>query len=326
MLAIPLLGGSIASAQVTPPVEPLDADTAAGPPDGDVPPFVIPGKSLSANVVAENTFESDLKGGGTSERFKVGASVSLDTGFLALDGSRPAGPQDITGPLLGYSVSFGFNALSFDLDQLGPQGAAFGLSDDLLEQAYSFNVNPRLTIALDKASSLAVGGFFSFAFEEGADVGDSFTPGGFIGYRRVLNEQANVLVGVAAFAQLDDSTLVVPIISLNIDRGPGDVFFESQGLGLRGGYRFDDRLALSVGAKWEGNDFRLEQDDLILINRRLTVDVAAEYQVDDRIQVGVTIGSDVYTNYELVEDSGNELFDVEAEPGLLVSAFASLRL
>ncbi|MEM7809569.1 MAG: hypothetical protein AAF561_15780 [Planctomycetota bacterium] len=293
----------------------LPANGEVEPPAATPPPFAIPGASQSARTFVRSVFDTDFKdGGGSADRFTTGASLGFDSGFLSLDGSRPASPQDISGPLVSVAGSFTFRYHSWDLDNLGPQGRAVGLPDDLLEDAYVFSFNPRLSVALDKQSSLAAGAFLAFEFEDGADVGDAFIPGGFIGYRREFNRNVVVTTGVVAFYLLDDSFFVVPLLAINVDYGDDAFFLTSEGLGARTGYRFGSDIALSVGGEFIGNNFRLQSDG-ILEQQAVRLDVGVDWTPSRAMTVSARVGGDVWGQYIVSDESGREVFDVEVEPG-----------
>ncbi len=329
-LAFMSTAAGVASAQVTADqptdVDDLVTDTPNVPDSSEAPPFVIPGPSASVSTFADGVFDADLKGGGTTDRFTTGIGLNLDSGFLSLDGTRPASPADVTGPLVGLSLGINFAYHSWDLEQLGPQGAAIGLSDDLLEDAYSFGFNPRVSLALDKASSLAVGAFLSFNFEDGADIGDSFTPGGFIGYRRELDEAVTVLFGVAAFYEIDDDLVLLPLITIDIDYGEDAFYLASQGLGTRVGYRFEEGIALSTGINFNGTDFLLADGDRLLMQQNVRADIGVDWTPSDNVTISGRVGADLWGEYEVLDDDGRELFDVEADPAVAASATVSLRL
>jgi hypothetical protein len=317
----PLPGGDDAAVQ-----EALTLDETPAP-DGPIDDDLrLPPPETRIEFVTGFTDRSDLKGGGEQTYAFQSLSINSDIGFVGLDGSRPKLITEVRGPVVRPSLGGNFTVYQFDLDALGPQGLAAGLDEDVLDTAYEFSVSPRATIALSRELGLLVGGGVAFGFEEGADVGDALTWNALIALRREVGPRLALIGGVAVGDRLEDSILVLPGIGLTLTPGEDGtgLFINAIGPSIEVGYAVTPPLRFSIRGEFDGNSLLLE-DERVIARQAVTLDAGVEWRPTERLTVEGRVGSDVYTRYELRDGGDDEIFDVEAEPALVVSAVVGYR-
>lgn len=223
-----------------------------------------------------------------------------------------------------FTVELGGEASFYDFDD------AAGLipgTDDPLDDAYRFNVSPRLVFFHTRRLSYLAGASAEFSGEPDADIGDAMTYGGFGGVRYAFTDEFALTLGVSARTRLEDSALVLPLIGVEWtvnDR----LRLETQGLGLRAVTRVNDRLDFTVSGGWELREFRLADDHAlpegVIRDRRVGIGAGFTWRATDDIALSLTGGAVAWQEFTIDDRDGDEVSEVNTDPAAFVTLSARI--
>lgn len=236
--------------------------------------------------------------------------------------------RSLLGATLGWRTS---DQLQFGVDIAGEyshysfrdaSGLGAGISDPLSD-ALQVTITPSARWAIDDHWVATVAGLLRFAGELGADVGDSITGGGFVTIGYQFTEDLLVSLGVGVLSRLEDDADVIPLIGVEwrVDE-TFSVFTEGTGVGLFA--RLDEAWSVKLFGRWDSRDFRLDDDgenpEGVLRDEAVSIGVDLIWRPGRAVDVSVGTGAVVYHNYELLDESGDELGDDDGDVAPFIHA------
>lgn len=181
-----------------------------------------------------------------------------------------------------------------------------------------------------KLWSATFGPRFEIARESGADDGDSFIVGGFVTVRRQINDSFSIGLGASVSSRFEDDVLVVPLPV--IDWRVNDtlrVYSERVGINVR--QQLSEQWVVTFKARYEPREFRLDDSasaplpDGVLRDESVLLGVEVAWRPAHWIEAALEIGGVVYQDFELLNSSGDEVFDDSTDPTFFVAGRVVLR-
>lgn len=278
------------------------------------PPMV----SFTISGRADHRFESDMKTG-DGDMSVTRVRGDLGVGFVIDERTR-----------LGFSFGHEQSRYSFGGFDLLP-----GIERPLRD-AHATDLGARISHQFDQRWGAIIGGRVEFAGESGADLDDSATFGGFGAVTYRFSETFTFGAGAAVSTRLEDSTLVVPVVLLDIkitDRlSFGNIDPRSAaglGVGVSLRYQLTEEWTLSLGAGYQQREFRLDTGNTIsggvFRDSGFPVALDATYTPNPHFSIGARAGAMVWHEIKLFDDNGDRLADSELDPTPFVGFGASVR-
>lgn len=316
------------TAQSTPPTPPVapELPEAGAKSPGDQPYFNrsdearparaagnMSGTTIELRLRADYTFGADFQdAGGDVSVTHVGGGLGVGMSL----GDRARLLLNLDGEGSWYNFSNVSNFIAGTPDQ------------DPMDFGYIVRFAPGLVYQLNETWGLTGGGILQVGAEDGADAGDAITGGGYLGVRYQLAQGAFVTLGVIAVTQLEDDTLFLPLLGLELAITER-IQLENEGLGLRIMARIDDHWRVGIFGKYEIREYRLADDNLsapggVLRDSRVPVGVNLEWQPTSNVRLRLSGGAIVYQQYKVDDSNGNELGDDENDVTPFVGLFGSI--
>ncbi len=274
------------------------------------------GLRFRLNTGFSHQFDSDIDDGGEFDvtRFGVGGGVAIDLGErLSLD-----------------------NILSYEFDSYDFSGSSGFGGLDPWDDVHTVRYRPQLTYDVDESWSVFGGPILSFSAEDGADFGNSFTGGAFVGASHRWSETFSASAALVVISQIDDDAIVFPFILLNwkisddwvLRTGPADLG-SSGGGGIELVWSFDDDWQLAFGAQYQSRRFRLDDRGVAPegVGEVTSVPIYAKLiwsagsNVSANLFAGVVVGGEL----RLENDDGNKLSEEDFDPAGVIGARVSIR-
>lgn len=271
------------------------ADSSAGAPEAPARP--VSGRdqewSLSFAPRAEYTFSGDLR--------SSDSRVSVARTGVEFNASGPLG--DRARLLLNADLEASF--YRFKDTALPLPSAAEPIRD-----AYTLRIRPGVSYKLDDEWSLLGGAIVEFAGESGAEVGKSVTFGGYGGAAYRVNENLSLTFGLIVKTRLEDDAFVAPLLGVRwkIDE---KLSLATEGLGVRLTAKVSEQFNVSMFARYEMRDFRLDDDAIIpsgiVQDTRLPVGATLEWSPSTRFNLALSGGVIAFQKFTFLNENGDEL-------------------
>lgn len=282
------------------------ADVPASSPDQNQRPPV----TLSLHAFTAYEFEADTDDGDASYSvFRAGGDATI--GWRASEA-------------LNLSFGIGYDVSDYSFDNFSDIVPAID-EDDPFDEFHQFSFSVTGRYQLDPTWHVSLGGFARAGFETGADVGDSWTGGGFgaVGFR--VGEDLTLGFGVGATSQHDDDPFVFPVITVNWQINE-KLRLDSQKLGARLTYTLTDELDLFARAEYFRREYRLDEhediDSGVFRDARVPVGVGVEWRPLAGLTVGFEAGAMVYSELRFYDDDNDRVASTDADP----TAYLALHL
>ena len=255
----------------------------------------------SANYAADTDLHDD---GGSFSVFRSGGSIAFERPFSPTTDLR----LNISGEYSHYFFR-NINAVP------GDDG-----SDSL--DAYQFDIRPTISHRFSENFS-AFGGFTVTASGMSeAHVDDALSYGVFAGVNYRVSPNVWIGGGLAVTTQLEDSALVVPLLSVNWQITP-DWMLSSDGLGLKLAYKLDDAWTVYARARYDFRQFRLDGSEVlsngVLTDQSVPIAVGITYDFGDSLKMSAEAGVVAYRRLEFRDSGGDQVGADEADPAAFVS-------
>ncbi len=268
-------------------------DAAPAQEDSQTTTLIKDGSDIQFNFHASSTYYADS---------------DFDDASGSLKAWRNALGVSAQGDLGEGRWSVGFNAEITDYDFTPPPsggggggGGARGTIGALVfDDVTILGLTTRYTGRIDDENSWFIGGGISAAFENGADLDDSFTGAIFGGASHKYSDKLTLGLGVLVRTRLEDSVLVIPMPIFRYDMGNGWTL-ENQRAGAKIMYAANDKLSFGVAGEFESRSFRLDDANALpggaANETRIPVAFVTEYKAAKKVtlsaRVGAAIGSDI---------------------------------
>lgn len=289
------------------PAQPAAADpTAPATPGAPTPPIAEEAAlkqpwRVSFTLKGSHAFSADLDG--TPGEFGV-TRLGADLGVMI-----PTGEKSRLAVGLDWTQSF--------YDFKDATGFAAGFSEPWSD-AFEVGLSAIYSQPLEGRWGMFVGALANSSGEEGAEFSDTLTYGGLGGVSYQFSDSFTASLGVLAQSRLEDSAMVIPIpgIDWKISEEWRLSSLNKPGLTLL--YSPGKDWTFSLGAAYEGREFRLNDRDAapegVGRDRGVPVLLGAEWRPSNRITVGGFVGAYVYRKLRLEDSGGNELSEFEVDP------------
>lgn len=289
-----LAGAGSASGQVRPPT------------DIRTPPLTV-----SLTPRGEYTFESDLK--------DTPGSVSIARAGMGLSLTAPLNEKFRL--LLNGDVE----ASWYDFkDSINITPGVNDPADDL----YRVQLSPGFSYAIDDRWALLAAGIFEFAGEGGVDISDGMTYGGYLGARYKFNDNFALTFGGGAKTRLEENADFIPLIGFEWTIKQ-KLRLASDGLGLKLTADVAEQWAVSIGARYEQREYRLDDDapvsEGILRDKRVPVRAGIEWSPSKTVSVELAGGLVAWQEYRFDDSEGAEIREVNTDPAGFVALQARIR-
>lgn len=259
----------------------------------------------------EHAFSSDLDLGGKVRRSEYGVSGLV---------TYAADPQvDV-----GLSGSYTLRSYSF-------RGAT-ALGAEPWDDVHRINI--RGNVRFKHPDFVIFGGpIISFARETDGVWNDSFTGGGLAGASFVVNDHLRIGGGLGVISQLEDSTLVFPLILVDwriADRWRlGNEFGSSSPGGIELIWSATDDWEIGFGGRYDFDRFRLDENGVVPSGigevTGAPIWVRATRRIEDRLELSVFGGVSLFSNYRLEDSDGNRIAEDDGDPTPVVGISVSAR-
>lgn len=175
-----------------------------------------------------------------------------------------------------------------------------------------------------------------FQGETGADLGDSLSGGGFMGFSYKVNDRLTIGPGFGAITQLEDRPTYFPVLiidwrisehwSLSTGRGIGATL----GPGLVLGWKPVENWRFGIGARYDKTRFRLNDSggvapDGVGEDRSQPVFLSAEYSPNRELFVSAVGGAQVGGELKIDDQNGNQLAESDYDVGAFVGVTFGIR-
>lgn len=227
-----------------------------------------------------------------------------------------------------FSASYGLDEYRFSgsggLGGLDPWGDITNLSFTAL-----------LRTKLSDNWSFIGGPSIRFTAEEGSNLYDGFSGGGFAGLSYRVNDRITIGPGVGVFSEIEGSVQVFPILIVNWELGnnlslrTGGGTGASRGPGLELVWDRRDKIEFAVGARYDSDRFRLddvgvapdgvgEVEGFSLVGR-------VRWKPTPTVDLSAFGGVRFQSTLRLEDQNGNELFDEDVDPQPIFGLSATIR-
>ncbi len=224
---------------------------------------------------------------------------------------------------------------SYILDQYDFSGSG-GLGElDPWEDVQQVAFSALLRRRLDDGWSFFGGPVLRFAAEDGADLEDGLSVGGFLGLGYRVDERLTIGPGVGVFSEIEGDVDVFPVIivdwrirdDLTLRTGGGTG--ATRGPGLELGWRASDELEVLLAARYESERFRLDDEGVAPegVGEEEGFGLVAGLRWTPRPSIRISaVGGVRFANQLTIEDDdGVTLFEEDADPQPVAAITASIR-
>lgn len=199
---------------------------------------------------------------------------------------------------------------------------------DPLGDATRLQLAPTIGYQIDERWGVLVGGLLNFSFENGADIGQSFTGGAIVGARYKFNENFTLTFGVIASSRLEDDWVVYPLLGLRWQITP-EVTLESRGLGLELTAKIADAWSVVVFGLYESREFRLDDSgplpDGVARDQRIPIGVGVVFRPTKDIDVRLEGGFLAWQRFTFDDSTGARIGRQEADLAPMIGLRGTIR-
>ncbi|MBX3401992.1 MAG: hypothetical protein KF699_01140 [Phycisphaeraceae bacterium] len=223
---------------------------------------------------------------------------------------------------LGMSADFESSWYDFGNASMLPGG------DAPLDSAASIRFGPNIFYAISQQWSVFAGAGPEFSGAYGADVGDSFTFGGYVGARYAFSENFALSFGVQGRTRLEEDARLLPLLGIEWQI-TDDVRLTTEGPGVRLTVRLDEAWSFSIGAAWELREYRLEDDapipEGVLRDSRFVFGAGFDYTPSQWVTLSLFGGVVAWQEFRFDDRDGNELLEDNTDPTGFIGFSATFR-
>jgi len=231
------------------------------------------------------------------------------------------------GGLMRFNDQFALAAtVKYQLDNYD-----FGGGGDPWDNIETFTAVALLQYRLDEHWMLYGGPLLRTAAEVGADVGDATRGGAAIGANYIVDENLSLGGGLLVIGQLEDNTLVMPILTLNWNFADewrlkvGFTDLATAGYGAELLWDFHPNWKLAFGGAFHKSRFRIENNDGIGQEKSFTLTAAATWSPNRTFSGTAFAGLATGGKLRLEDSGGTELADNKYDTAPILGLKADLR-
>lgn len=255
---------------------------------------------ITPRFFAEHTFNASLD--------DLPIDVSITRGGAGVSFAAPLSRQ------LRFSLGIDGEISNYDFDDVFDIIETIG---NPFSETYRATIRPQLLIVQSPQSQWFVGGIAQASGTFDADFGDTITGGGFVGFRHQVSENFALSIGGGLTTRLEDDPLFIPIIGLEWKTGKG-ISITSEGLGLTLNAGVTDDVSFILSGGFELREFRLEDDNPapqgVLRDSRALLGVGFQWRPSPSVAIELMGGAVVWQEFEIDDQDGNELAELNTDP------------
>lgn len=290
----------------------LAAPALAQPEIGDPEPAAAPPPEAAPALTA-----------GRPVRYQIGFSAMLafNTEFDDEEG-------DLTvyrsGTSLGAAIPVGERAnldvgLDYELSSYQFDDATGFIegTDDPFETVHRVSLSALYGVQQTEHWGWFAGGSVTMSGEDGADFGESLSWGVLGGARYRLSENVTIGFGAGVRTRLEESAIFIPVVQLDWKINEQWSLSNAGQTGLTLAYRPTQTWTFTASAAWEMRNFRLDEDGPlpggVVEERRFPVAIGAIWRPAPRLSISGAIGAHFGQSFEVSDEDGDEVADVDAD-------------
>ncbi|MBY0307187.1 MAG: TonB-dependent receptor [Phycisphaerales bacterium] len=255
------------------------------------------------NITGDHAFSANVDGGGD-------VSVTRAMGMLWLAHSFS--------PTLRLSLQLSEEASWYDFSNATGLIAGSGRP---FSQLLETDIAPGVSVKLNDRWTALGGAFFRFAGEGDADVGDSFTWGGYAAASYRASKDFSITLGVRVNDRLEEDRLILPAVALdwNVSQTVRVQFIPAVGgAGFRVTSAINDRWSFLIDGEYQRREFRLNDEaplpEGIVRDSRAMIGVGVVYKPTDKIELTARAGAVVWQEFRIDDRDGNQLATPNTDP------------
>lgn len=229
--------------------------------------------------------------------------------------------------------SFG---VSYIRDEYDFSGTGTGLGSlDPWGDVQLLSVSALLRRRLDDRWTFFGGPVLRFAAEEGANLDDGLSAGGFAGFGYRVDDRLTIGPGVGVFSEIEGDVDVFPVIIVNwrirddLVLRTGGGTGATRGPGLELGWQAADDLEVVIASRYESERFRLDDEgaapDGVGEEEGFGLLAGVRWTPSPSVSVSLFGGVRFESRLTLEDDRGRELFQEDADPQPVAALTASIR-
>lgn len=273
------------------------------------------------NQAPDDRVSFSLRGGATFD-----LSSDLDTGDVSVN--RVNTGIDIAFSLpedARFILSANSEYSWYDFD--GATGLIGGTGDPL-DQATSFGFGGQLFVPMGERWTAFGGASVNWSYEEDADVGEGLTVDGYAGANYDFSNGFKLGLAIAGGSRLEDDARIFafPTIDWQINE---KWRLNNTGPRLRLGYKHSDPLTLFAEGGWESREYRLSDSNLVpdgvLRDDRVAIEAGAQWSPNRQFIITGAVGVVAYNQYEVLDSTGDEISEEDADAALRLRLGATFR-
>jgi hypothetical protein len=279
--------------------QPTPAPTPTPPPLDEATKSKAPWR-VSFTLSGSHAFSTDFD--------KTPGSVAVSRAGAELGILIPTGEKSRLAVNLDWTTSF--------YDFKDATGFAPGFSEPWSD-IHAVDLSAIYSQPLGGKWGMVLGATIGSAGEEGAEFSDTLTYGGFGAVSHQCTETFSASLGLFVQSRIEDNVLIIPIpgIDWKISDEWRLATLNRPGLSLL--YTPSKAWTFSLGATFEGKEFRLNDRDAapegVGRDRAVPIELGFEYAPSRNITLGGYAGVYAYRKFRLEDTNGNKISEFESE-------------
>ncbi len=252
---------------------------------------------------ADYAFRADVDGGG---------DVAVTRSMLSFDVSHSFTPDFHAGLLMTSEISW------YDFDNATGLIAGTGKP---FSQMLETDITPHFACKVNDQWTALSGVFFRFAGETNADLGDTFTWGGYVAGRYTASKEFSVTLGVRANSRLEDNWAVLPAIGMDWNVSPTvrvQLLPAVGGEGLRVTSVINQQLSFLIDCEYQTRAFRMEDGaplpDGVVRDSRVTVGMGVLWKPRDKVEIVARAGAVAWQEFTIDNSDGVQQTSTNTDP------------
>jgi len=283
-------------------------------------------------TLAESKAEASAPAGRKAQAtFLVRGQHDLETNFDGAPGtvsvSRASAELAMLFPIgersrLGVTLNTEFSNYSFN----GATGFGPGTGDPW-DEVLEMGAAAVYSTQIDARWSYFAGGGISSVAQVGAEFDDSLSVGAVGGAAYAFSDTLSIGAGAIVRTRLEDSVFVLPFINLQWDLSEKWRIETRTGSDYTGGgivYSLREDLSFALAGGIKSREFRLDAENVaaegVGRDSRAPIFLEVKWRLSPQVSIAGTAGVQLFQEYTLFDQDGNELVQVDADPTEFFSA------
>lgn len=180
---------------------------------------------------------------------------------------------------------------------------------------------PGVSIKINDQWMALTGLFFRFAGENDADLGDTYTWGGYGAARYSPNKDFSLTLGVRANTRLEDNAAVLPAIAMDWNITPTvrmQILPAVGGAGLRVSSQINEKVSFLIDGEYQTRAYRLNDSTPlpsgVVRDSRINIGMGVVWKPCDRVQITARAGAVAWQEFEIDDRNGVQQSQSNTDP------------